>query len=1445
MQLGSRCLALLLAVALCAVVAGCDAKNPVPISTATPTSVAPSTPTVSPVTSATRTASNTATAVPATATPVPATSTPIDTATPEATATAPEPSATTTANPPTTSATPTTTATATATETPASTETASPLPTSSETPAETPAGSARIITTIVGNGVAGLNGDGLAGQKTALYLPQDMTIGPDGLLYFSDWNNHRIRRIKDGVVETIAGTGELGSAHDGLALEAQFNHPVGITFDAQGRMIIAAWHNSEVKRIDLTTGIMENLIGTGGRSFGGDEGPGNAAILDLPSSVVVDTNGDIIVSDQANFRIRLLEPNGVIHTICGNGTQGYSGDGGRGEDAQLNSPVGQAAPPVGRIAIDSHNRIYIADTGNNVIRLLDVNGFISTIVGNGTQGYSGDGGPATAAQLNSPSDVAVAPDGTIYIADTFNQVIRSVTPDGIIHTVAGTGERGFSGDGGAADQAKLDRPYGVAVGPDGSVYIADTHNQRIRRLTPTLPSDYDPNAGGGTTQVDVIPCTDQVGSICTFAGDGEEGFNGDGLHRLQTAMYWPFDIEFAASGRTYVVDWNNHKVRQLMPDQTFKTVIGTDFIGDGPDDLSDQTAPGAPGTTVNLNHPTDVQELPNGDLALMAWHNHKIRMYYPDTGLVRVMAGAGAGFRGDGGPAKQALVNQPPHGALDSHGNLFFIDQRNQRIRVLYDFANQREQAIIQTVVGTGVQGFNGDGVALQTMLNFPAGGNPEPSGGIAVDANGTLYFSDSNNNRIRRVDFSNADFTEGVVTTIAGDGTGGFSGDGGPAKDAEIYYPEDLEVGPDGNLYFADTDNHRVRMIDMQTGIISTIAGTGVGGYSGDGGMAKDAQLLRPFGVAFDQNGDLYIADTFNSRIRRVKLTDTKTIAEPIFPADYRATFTEVRNCRFSIAHGGVSVRVLANPIAADPYLNDANPLPVGSIVIKEEYAGPSCDNDADLIGWRVMRKEDPGYDPQDGDWHWQHLNAERQVLYNTKATCIGCHVAPECLARDHMCTVNDTVKNPPLSLVLQELPAALLSISGKSSHDMYAVGADPGDGTGPMVLHYNGINWERLLTGQSGNLWWITITPIDGSFYMAGENGMILRYDPATRVFERQTTPGTPLLYGIWGDSASDLWAVGGDPANDSTGGVVWHYDGTEWTAQDLSGVRAEGIPTLFKVWGRNQNDVWASGRLGIILHWDGTSWNVLNSSAELPLFTISGNATEVISTGGFLTGSILELDGTSFVDRAPAGTPQMNGVFVRTDGTAIAAGNEGSVAFRDSSGWTLQDPPVNTLYDFHAAWGDSEGGLWAVGGDLVAGLKHGILAYGGSETVGTQIVDADPCAPGGSNPNATVSYQNDIAPLFDQVGCTTLGCHGGGLNSSGFDLSSFASSFTPGDEASFYGICPIQAGNPDASYLIEKISNDMPRNGVRMPNGLDPLTPAQIELVRTWIMEGAPNN
>lgn len=345
-----------------------------------------------------------------------------------------------------------------------------------------------IISTFMGMGVAGFGEDGKAPTDTPLYQPQDLAFGPDGLVYVIDWNNHCVRRISAADrVETFAWTcsvpGDAGPP--GPATKALVNHPTHLLFDRQGRLVSATWHSSRVVRINVSTGILEFVCGTGARAFAGDGGPCATAILDLPVAVAYDTAGNLIIADQANQRIRRMDTQGIVTTIVGTGFAGYSGDGGPAIKAQINNPVGQAADPAGRIAVDVQDNLLIADSGNNVIRKVTPVGIITTIIGTGTAGSAGDGGPASQAQLRGPRDLEVRPDGTLYVADTFNHCIRKVSPSGIISTVAGIcGRQGFGGDGGPATEALLDRPYGIAFDQAGTLYIADTFNNRIRVVSP-------------------------------------------------------------------------------------------------------------------------------------------------------------------------------------------------------------------------------------------------------------------------------------------------------------------------------------------------------------------------------------------------------------------------------------------------------------------------------------------------------------------------------------------------------------------------------------------------------------------------------------------------------------------------------------------------------------------------------------------------------------------------------------------------------------------------------------------------------------------------------------------------------------------------------------------------------------------------------------------------
>ncbi len=361
----------------------------------------------------------------------------------------------------------------------------------------------------------------------------------------------------------------------------------------------------------------------------------------------------------------------------------------------------------------------------------------------------------------------------------------------------------------------------------------------------------------------VDPCINLAsGTACTWAGlKGEEGYNGD-HHRIATRLNQVQDLLFLPDGTAWLTDFNNYLLRRVLPDGNVESMVGwTDpvFPGDGP--LSGIQPGGAAGIDWQLNHPTNLLLNPDGSIRLVAWHNHKLLDVDPATGYVTVVCGAGPGFAGDGEPAANALFKQPDDATYDDAGNFYIVDQQNLRIRRIGVDGN------ISTIAGTGVGGATGDGgPALEATFSWAVGSNPNPSGGIVHHA-GKLYVSDTENDRIRVVDLAT-----GAIDAFAGTGEAGDGGDGGPALAARLHSPRDLEIGPDGDLYFADTDNSRVRAINLTTNVIRTVVGTGELGLDDRERLpATETVLRRPFGVAFDNEGNLYVMDTLNSRILKV----------------------------------------------------------------------------------------------------------------------------------------------------------------------------------------------------------------------------------------------------------------------------------------------------------------------------------------------------------------------------------------------------------------------------------------------------------------------------------------------------------------------------------------------------------------------------------------------
>jgi sugar lactone lactonase YvrE len=278
-------------------------------------------------------------------------------------------------------------------------------------------------------------------------------------------------------------------------------------------------------------GTIATVAGTGTAGSGGDTQQATAAQLGHPHGVAVDSAGNLYIADLSNNRVRKVAPNGTITTVAGTGTPGDSGDGGPATSAQLNNPSG--------VAVDSDGNLYIADYRSHRVRKVEPGGTITTVAGTGTSGYGGDGGPATAAQLAFPGGVAVDGDGNLYIADIFNSRVRKVAPGGTITTVAGTGDFAYNGDNQPATAAQLNRPYGVAVDGAGNLYIADTSNQRVRKVAP-----------GGT--------------ITTVAGTGTAGYNDDNQQATAAQLNNPHGVAVDGAGNLYIADTINNRVRRVQ-----------------------------------------------------------------------------------------------------------------------------------------------------------------------------------------------------------------------------------------------------------------------------------------------------------------------------------------------------------------------------------------------------------------------------------------------------------------------------------------------------------------------------------------------------------------------------------------------------------------------------------------------------------------------------------------------------------------------------------------------------------------------------------------------------------------------------------------------------------------------------------------------------------------
>jgi sugar lactone lactonase YvrE len=576
-------------------------------------------------------------------------------------------------------------------------------------------------------------------------------------------------------------------------------------------------------------------------------GPNDVPALSVsisPTSIARDASGNLYIADPSfNFtRVFKVTPAGQLTVVAGNGVAGFSGDGGPATNASLNFPVG--------VFVDSQGNIFIADLLNNRVREIDAStGNIRTVAGDGTQGFAGDGGPATGASLAVPNSVSVDSLGDIFIADSGNSRIREVVvATGKIQTVAGggtspttcAGSTDSIGDGCLATSASLNHPNDVTPDSVGNIFIADSSNSRIREVV-AATGKIQTVGGGGLSPATCTGSTDSIG---------------DGCLATSASLSGPNSVSVDSVGNIFIADFNNSRIREVVVSTgKIQTVAGggpspatcagsTDSIGDG-----------CLATSASLSGPEGVLVDGSGNILIADSGNGRVREVVTATGDITTIAGNGAkSFGGDGHPAIDAELDTPVSVLVDGSGNIFIADSNNNRVREVAASSGN-----IQTVAGNGTPGFSGDGgPATGAELNLPFG--------LAVDSQGNLFIADLNNSRIREVVAST-----GNIQTVAGNGVNGFSGDGGPATNASLNFPEGVFVDSQGNIFIADTINNRIREVVKATLNIQTVAGDANIGFTGDGVPATSTALSSPFSVFADKTGNLFIGDSNNSRIREV----------------------------------------------------------------------------------------------------------------------------------------------------------------------------------------------------------------------------------------------------------------------------------------------------------------------------------------------------------------------------------------------------------------------------------------------------------------------------------------------------------------------------------------------------------------------------------------------
>jgi sugar lactone lactonase YvrE len=612
-------------------------------------------------------------------------------------------------------------------------------------------------------------------------------------------------------IETFAG----GPAPEGVLPTATFfTSPQGLAFDGSGNLFVGEANASRVRRIAAGSNLVSVAAGSSVPGYGGNGGSALSAVLGVPRYVALDKSGDMFISDWSNCIVwRVDGVSGNIAVYAGvPGNCGYNSDGIAATSAQLNAQRG--------IAVDAAGNLFIADVGNLRVRRVDVGSThpITTVAGTGTGGYNGDGILATQANLSGPAHLALDSLGNLFIADAGDaRILRVDASTGMITTYAGTGKGGYSGDNGPATSARINGMMSAEMAFDAhdNLFFLDTGDLCVRRIDAAPPN-----------------------IITTYVGNG-----GPAPNATFSAVV---GIAIDGAGAIFLADFGANVIWKVAPGSSGPVQTISTFAGSlGPDNV--------PPTSAFLNLPASAAVDRMGNVLIADTEDDRIRQVSGATGLISTIAGTGVPGYTDG-PVLRATMSWPNDIALDAAGDYYIADYLNNVIRRV-----DAVTGLMTTFAGTGAGDYDGDGTATLVDLFYPEG--------VAVDSSGNVYIADWENNMVRKV-------SGGVMTTIAGTTDGaGYNGDNIPANTAQLNLPCSVAVDPNGNVYISDSGNSRVREIVQATGNIVTIAGTGVAGYNGDG-PATSARLTSPGGLAVTAAGDLIIAD--GNMVRRIPAGQT-----------------------------------------------------------------------------------------------------------------------------------------------------------------------------------------------------------------------------------------------------------------------------------------------------------------------------------------------------------------------------------------------------------------------------------------------------------------------------------------------------------------------------------------------------------------------------------------